>query len=123
MFHIPGMILGGGIQPKEVEQMTTQPDALATALDLTGIDLSYPILGKSIFSDTKNEISFMQFHDIYGLRRKNEIAILQPGKPATTYTITQANKLKLGKHNRQLEKDALAFIISLDLLYNNQLHQ
>jgi len=123
MFHIPGMILGGGIQPVQVEQLMTQPDAIATALDLLGADLRYPILGRSIFSDTKNEISFMQFHDIYGLRRKNRIAILQAGKPATTYTITKNDRLVLSKHDKELERDALAFIITLDLLYSQQLHQ
>jgi phosphoglycerol transferase MdoB-like AlkP superfamily enzyme len=123
MFHIPGMILGGGIQAAQITQLVSQPDALATALDLTGIDLSYPILGKSVFSDRRSDTSFMQFHDIYGLRRKNRIAILQAGKPATTYNITKDDRLVLSKHDKELEKDALAFIITLDLLYNQQLHQ
>jgi len=117
------MILGGGIQPKQIDKLMSQPDAIATALDLVGHDFSYPILGKSVFSDSKSEISLMQFHDIYGLRRKNEIAVLQPGKPATTYNITKGDHLVLSKHNTELEKDALAFIITLDLLYNQQLHQ
>jgi len=123
MFHIPGMILGGGIQPIEIDQLMTQPDAIATALDFVGIDFSYPILGKSVFSDSKKEISLMQFHDIYGLRKRDEIAVLQPGKPATTYSIAKDDHLILSKHNIELEKDALAFIITLDLLYNQQLHQ
>jgi phosphoglycerol transferase MdoB-like AlkP superfamily enzyme len=122
MFHIPGMILGGGIQPAEIDSLTTQPDAIATALDFVGIDFSYPILGKSIFSDTKSDIALMQFHDIYGLRRGNEVAVLQPDKPAATYTVTEDDHLVLSKHNVELEKDALAFIVTLDLLYNQQLY-
>ena len=106
-----------------IDQLVTQPDAIATALDLVGADFSYPILGNSVFSDKKSEISLMQFHDIYGLRRKNEVAVLQPGKPATTYSITDDDHLVLSKHNIELEKDALAFIITLDLLYNQQLFQ
>ncbi|MDT8281556.1 MAG: sulfatase-like hydrolase/transferase [Gammaproteobacteria bacterium] len=123
MFHIPGMILGGGIQPAEIDSLVTQPDAIATALDFVGTDFSYPILGKSIFSDTKGKIALMQFHDIYGLRRKDEVAVLQPDKPAATYTVTKDDHLILTEHNIELEKDALAFIVTLDLLYNQQLHR
>ena len=123
MFHVPGMILGGGIQPAMISELVSQPDTLATALDLTGINLEYPILGKSVFSDNKAEITLLQYHDIYGLRHKNKIAILQPGKPAETYNISNDDHLSVAEHNVELEKDVLAFIIALDLLYNEQLYR
>ena len=65
MYHIPGFILGGGVKAQRVKKLTTQPDLLATALDLAGIDVSYPILGKSLFEDSKKETVLMQFHDMY----------------------------------------------------------
>lgn len=121
MFHIPGMILGGGIKPVLVDEIVSQPDVLATALDLTGADLTYPVLGKSVFSDEKAEVTLLQFHDIYALRHKNEVAILQPGKPAATYLISGDDKLTVAAQNAELEKDALAFIVTLDYLYKQQL--
>jgi hypothetical protein len=63
----------------------------------------------------------MQFHDIYGLRHKDEVAILQPGKPAATYMITEDSHLVITEHNAELEKDALAFIVALDVLYKKRL--
>jgi phosphoglycerol transferase MdoB-like AlkP superfamily enzyme len=120
MFHVPGMILGGGIQPKIYNELVSHPDTLATALDLLGVDLKYPVLGRSVFSDKKAGVTLLQYHDIYGLRYKNEIAILQPGKPAETYRVDDNDRITLTEHNAELEKDALAFIITLDLLYSEQ---
>jgi phosphoglycerol transferase MdoB-like AlkP superfamily enzyme len=80
MFHIPALILGGGIEPYRYDKLTTQPDVLATALDLMGLDLTYPIMGNSIFEKEKPEVSLMQFNDFYALREGNEFAVLRPNK-------------------------------------------
>ena len=121
-FRIPALILGGGVTPARVERLVTQPDALATALDLLGLDLAYPILGNSIFSDRQTGVSLLQFHDLYGLRYADEIAIIQPDKPAETYRVTAEDHLVSKEHNAELEKDALAFVIVLDYLYRNRLY-
>ena len=123
MFHIPGMILGGGVKPEKIELLSSQPDALATALDYLGMDLEYPILGRSVYVDDKAEVTLLQFHNIYGLRHRDEIAILQPGKPAQTWRVTEDMKLVRAAHNVELEKDALAFVVALDALYRNQLYR
>jgi phosphoglycerol transferase MdoB-like AlkP superfamily enzyme len=121
-FRVPALILGGGVTPERVEQLVTQPDALATALDLLGLDLAYPILGNSIFSDRQTGVSLLQFHELYGLRYEDEIAIIQPDKPAETYRVTAEDHLEPAAHNTALEKDALAFVVVLDYLYRNRLY-
>jgi len=121
-FRVPALILGGGVMPERVEKLVTQPDALATALDLLGLDLAYPILGNSIFSDRQTGVSLLQFHDLYGLRYADEIAIIQPDKPAETYRVTAEDHLEPAEHNAALEKDALAFVVVLDYLYRNRLY-
>jgi len=122
MFRIPGMILGGGVEPQRIDALTTQPDALATALDLMAVDFDSPVLGKSVFFEDKSEVSLMQFHDIYGLRDKDEIAVLQPGKSAETYHIDENDHLTKIRHNVELERDDLAFIRTLDTLYRKKLY-
>ncbi len=122
MFHIPGIILGSDIKPHIYDGVSTQPDVLATALDLIGIDLEYPILGHSIFSEQKQDLSFIQFHNLYGLRVGNKIAIVQPGKKTSTY-LYKNKRLFETLSDEELEKDALAFIISLDYLYQNKLYK
>ena len=121
-FRVPALILGGGVTPKRVERLVTQPDALATALDLLGLDLAYPILGNSIFSDRQTGVSLLQFHELYGLRFEDEIAIIQPDKPAQTFHVTAEDHLQPAEQNDELEKDALAFVIVLDYLYRNRLY-
>lgn len=85
MFQIPAVILGEGIKPFEYPKIATQPDVLATTLDLMGLDVTYPIMGHSIFSDKKQNLSLMQFNDYYALRKDNKVAILRPNKPAVTF--------------------------------------
>ncbi len=123
MFHIPALILGGGVKPKIYDNIVSQPDILATALDLMGIDnLNYPILGKSIFDNKKQNISLMQFHSFYALRVENKVAVIRPDKKPLTF-IYKNNRLVATKPDIELQKDALAFIISLNYLYDKRLYQ
>ena len=122
MFHIPAIILGGGITPKVYNKLSTQPDVLATALDLIGIDLQYPILGKSIFDNNKQEISLMQFNTFYGLRAKDKIAIIRPNKKPLTFIYKNEHLVKSSFEDIELEKDCLAFILTLNYLYNEKLY-
>ena len=121
MFHIPAIILGGGVKSKICDKLSTQPDVLATALDLIGLDLKYPIMGHSIFSDKKENISFMQFHTSYALRVKNKVVVIRPDKEPLIFKYKN-KQLKATKPDRELEKDALAFIVTLDYLYDNKLY-
>ncbi len=122
MFHIPGLILGEGIKPMVYDKIATQPDVLATALDLIGLDFEYPVMGNSIFSDKKKNIALMQFHDSYALRKDNKIAIIRPNKKAITFLYNNQHLVKT-EPDAELEKDVLAFIIVLNNLYNKKLYK
>ncbi len=120
MFRIPAFILADGVEPKKVDRLTMQPDVLASALDLIGIDnLHYPILGRSIFENHKKDMSLMQFHEMYGLRVGDEIAIIQPKENPVTMNIKNG-RLVSTEHNLELEKDVLAFVIGLNELYQKK---
>ena len=122
MFQIPAIILGKGIKPLVYKNLATQPDVLATALDLIGLDLQYPIMGHSIFSDKKENISLMQFNTYYALRSDDKVAVLRPNKQPITFRYKDKHLQKID-HDQELEKDALAFIITLNYLYNNRLYK
>ncbi len=130
MFHIPAMILGGDIEPMVYDKISSQPDVLATALDLIGLDLKYPIMGHSIFSDKKQNLSLMQFHSSYALRAGDKVAIVRPSQASLTFTYKEpqtysdrSNHLTMVEHDEELEKDALAFVVALDYLYNKKLYR
>ena len=127
MFHIPALILGGGIKPKFYNKLSTQPDVLATVLDLLGNDLKVPVMGHSIFSDKKQELSLMQFNNYYALRVKDKVAVIKDDKSTNTYLYHDEKGLKitdkrleLTKHDKELERDLLAFITVLNYLYQNK---
>jgi len=120
MFHIPALILGEGIEAVSYDKLTSQPDILATAIDLLGKNLTYPILGKSIFSDSKKEVNLMQFNENYALRVEDKVAIIRPGTAAETFRYVDEHLVKIS-HDERLEKDALAFVIGLNHLYSKRL--
>lgn len=122
MFQIPAMILGKDIKPFVYDKLATQPDLLATVLDLVGIDFKYPIMGHSIFSDKKQNITFMQFNTYYALRKDNKVAILRPNKKPITFKYENKHLKKI-ESDSELEKDALAFVVTLDYLYNKKLYK
>jgi len=119
MFHIPALILGEGIEPKIYNKLASQPDVLATALDYIGKDFSYPILGHSIFSDEKQNINLMQFNENYALRVDNRVAVILPNQPALTFKYENEHLVAM-KHDKELERDALAFVVGLNYLYDKQ---
>jgi hypothetical protein len=122
MFHVPALIIADGLKPQKYTALATQPDVLATALDLVGANLTYPVLGHSIFSDAKKEIAFMLFNESFALRVKDKVAIIQPNKEALTF-IYHNEHLVVTAHDNELEKDALAFVIVMDDMYNKKLYR
>ena len=122
MFHIPALIISEGIKPQKYETLSTQPDVLATALDLIGVNLTYPILGHSIYGDKKQEVALMLFNDSFALRHHNKVAIIQPNKGAETF-IYEKDRLLPVAHDKELERDALAFVTVMDDMYNKKLYR
>jgi len=120
MFHIPALIVAEGVKPQKFNTLSTQPDVLATALDLIGINLTHPVLGHSIYSNKKQEIALMLFNDTFALRHRNKVAIIQPNKEAATF-IYEKERLRPVPHDKELERDALAFVTVMDDMYNKKL--
>ena len=119
MFQIPAVIISDNIPPQIFSRLTSQPDVLATALDLIGIDLSYPILGNSIFKDNKKDINLMLFDEIYAYRKEDKVAILVPNMPIKTYLYKDKKLIEI-EEDSLLEKEALSLIYVLDDMYKNK---
>jgi phosphoglycerol transferase MdoB-like AlkP superfamily enzyme len=120
MFQIPAVILGANVKPLVYDKIATQPDILATILDLAGIEGNVPIMGHSIFSDKKQNLSFMQFNDRYALRVDDTIAVVTPNQKPQTF-IYKNKHLVQTQHNKELEKDLIAFITVLNKVYQDRI--
>ena len=120
MFHVPGFIIGDGVEVKDYKKLASQGDVLATAIDLMGIkNALYPILGHSIFSEDKKNITLLQFNTSYALRVNNTVSIIRPNKKAETFKYVNKHLVKI-TDDIELNKDVLAFIIVLNDLYENK---
>jgi len=122
MFHIPALILGGGIKPQIYNKIASQSDVLATAIDLMGIETKMPILGHSIFSDKKQNVTLMQFSDRYALMVNDKVVVLRPHTKPLTF-LYKDQRLVETKKDSELEKDALALVLILDFIYKNELYK
>ncbi len=70
----------------------------------------------------------MQFNNNYALMDKDIVAVLRPGKEPSTYRYDRNSSLDIQdkhlieiEHDEELEKDVLAFILSMDHLYDKGL--
>lgn len=85
-FHIPGLILGGSIQPKVTEAIVSQIDLPTTLLGLLEIDSINPMLGVDLTQIDENYKgrAIMQFHDYQAYLNDQELVVLRPSlKPIT----------------------------------------
>lgn len=121
-FHIPGLILGPGIEPRRHAGVTSQPDLLATALGELGLELRHPILGNSIFRAERRPFVMMQFNDTYGFRRGSQVAVLRADLPVDTFDVVDGH-LRPAPHDPELELDGLALLHVTEDLYERKLYR
>jgi phosphoglycerol transferase MdoB-like AlkP superfamily enzyme len=121
-FHIPALIHGVGIAPRRHTALASQPDVLATALTHLGVALDIPILGNPL-GVPHEPFVLMQFNDVYGFRRGDKLAVLQPEKPAATFTVQADRRLTPSASDAQLERDGLALIHATERLVTKRLYK
>lgn len=61
----------------------------------------------------------MQFNENYALRVSDKVAVVVPNQSAQTYEYINEH-LKPIEHDIELEKDALAFVVTLNYLYDKE---
>ena len=86
-FHIPALILGGGIKPAVYEPVASQIDMPPTLLSMIGVSSEHPMIGHDLtrpeFADWPGR-AIMQYGDTQGYMFGRDIAVLRKGlEPAT----------------------------------------
>ena len=126
-FHVPGVILGGGIEPRIVTGITSQIDLLPTLLSLMGVDSRHPAIGRDL---TLGEFyqgggrAQMQFHDIQGWLVDGKVVIMQPKLPMQTYLYEPGGALKPDPaSNNALEQQALAHALWPVMMIRNKAYR
>ena len=125
-FHIPGVIVGEGIKPRQDSRVVSQIDMAPTLLSLMGISADYPMLGKDLtrMPDDWPGRAIMQYDKNFALMRGKDVVILQPERPAEGYRYDAASqRLQPAPQPDELKEAALGLVLWGNLAYQQGLYQ
>ncbi|MGL5597398.1 MAG: LTA synthase family protein, partial [Aeromonas sp.] len=125
-FHIPGVIVGEGIEPKKDPRVVSQIDMAPTLLSLIGVSGDYPMLGKDLTRMPANwpGRAMMQYDKNFALMQGNNVVILQPERAAEGYIYNPTTeKLTPAKQPEALKEQALGLALWGSMAYQKELYQ
>jgi phosphoglycerol transferase MdoB-like AlkP superfamily enzyme len=87
-FHIPGVIIGKGIQAKQDDRLVSSIDMPPTLLSLIGVQGETPMIGHDLTKRVAKEYqrALMQSGNNFGYLTSKNLTVLQPGKPIIGYS-------------------------------------
>lgn len=122
-FHIPALIIAPNIEKGiTYDKLLSHIDLPPSLLDLIGIDVETPMIGRNIYqlNDTIKGRAVMQFHTTNAFRNGDDLIVLQPGKDALQFKVTEGDALTpVKKVDKNLAQDALSHIVTASQAYNN----
>jgi phosphoglycerol transferase MdoB-like AlkP superfamily enzyme len=110
-FHIPGLVVGGGVKPGVYRPVASQIDLPPTLLSLIGVSSVHPMIGHDL---TRPEFAawpgraILQYDDTQAYLVGDEVAVLRRYLPAATFRYDGGTVLDAEAHNPELEILALA---------------
>jgi len=125
-FHIPGLILGGGVAAQHIDVLSSQIDLLPTLLSLAGIEAEHPAIGRDLTvaqnrlgGDAQLGRSIMQFHAVQAYREGEALILLRKGLPAAQFDYIDGHLRPAGALNPALRRRALAHALWASHSYAN----
>ena len=123
-FHIPALILGADLTPKQIKPVASQIDLAPTLLSLMGISANTPLVGRDFSRDnTSPGRALMQFDQYFALMQERKVTILRPGQLAVSAQYDPKQKqLQLLEQvpDNAAVKHALAQVLLPSYLYRQQ---
>ena len=125
-FHIPGLIVGGGIEPKVISSITSQIDLPVTVLSLAGIHAKHPMVGQDMSAIDKSYIgrAIMQYYDNFAWMEQDELFVLQPNQEIFygKYDFLNNKIIPVDRANINYDKQ-LAHALLPSILYSQKLYR
>jgi phosphoglycerol transferase MdoB-like AlkP superfamily enzyme len=124
-FHIPGLILGGGIEPQTWSRVASQIDLLPTLLSLAGVSGAHPAPGIDLTRPDIDSLpgrAVMQYGDTQAYRQDDKVVILRKGRPAEAFDYVDHQLVKT-KLDRESLEHARAFAAWPSIAYRQQLYR
>lgn len=122
-FHIPALIIGKDITPKQDDRLVSQLDLPPTLLSLIGINSDNPMLGYDLTQGRDPNRSFMQFDKTFAYRVGNKVVLLQPKEAPKGYEYDPAtHKLTPAAVPEKMKQQALAYALWGSYAYRSHLY-
>ena len=120
-FHIPALVLGPGVTPRRYDGLASQVDLLPTLLDLMGLDVDSPLMGRDLVRvpETVPGHAFMQYDMTNGYRVGNDVVVLAPYKRPQQFRY-DGGRLVPAPLDPELARDALAHVQVPAMLYQER---
>ncbi|MGE0582273.1 MAG: LTA synthase family protein [Steroidobacteraceae bacterium] len=130
-FHIPGVILGADIEPREIDSIASQVDLAPTLLSLMGVDGEHPFPGRDLtrtLAEFGNPAprpaprAMMQFDRNYAWLQGDEVVVLLPDGEARQFDYDRHTHelAPAPATDPELARDALANVLMPAWLYDEQ---
>ncbi|QUJ69575.1 LTA synthase family protein (plasmid) [Photobacterium sp. GJ3] len=119
-FHIPALILGSDIQPRQDDRLASNIDMAPTLLSLIGADNTSPMIGHDLTKPLAPEFqrAMMQFDKNFGYLTRDKLVVLQPGKAPMGYQYDfDSRQLSVTEVSELESKRALAHALLGGKLY------
>jgi phosphoglycerol transferase MdoB-like AlkP superfamily enzyme len=123
-FHIPGLILGADVQPKQIKAIASQIDLAPTLLSMIGVSSEHPMIGRDFARDSETPgRALLQFDNYFVWLEDSTATILRPNQTpllgqydfasgVMTPSATPADPLQVDK--------AMSHVILPSILYREQ---
>lgn len=111
-YHIPALILGGGVAPARHEKLASQIDLMPTAVGLLGLDLQHPAIGRDLMklpAGTPGR-AMMIYNDTMAYWQGDDVVIHAPQQAPQQFRLV-GKVLQPALLDKELERDALAHIL------------
>jgi phosphoglycerol transferase MdoB-like AlkP superfamily enzyme len=114
-FRIPGLIVGGTIEPRRVHGITSQIDLLPTVLSLIGLSSTHPCIGRDItlprYAGGAGRAS-MQFGELQAYLEDEHMVVLQHDLEPITFAVEPDGRMRLIPGGDAVkERKALAYAL------------
>ena len=123
-FHVPGVIIGGTIEPRRVPGITSQIDMVPTLLSLAGVSGEHPGLGRDLTQPeyrNGSDRAIMQFNRIAAFMVPGRVVAFQPDLPARSFLYEPGGKLEPDPDpDPALVRRALAYTWIAPLMIQNR---
>jgi phosphoglycerol transferase MdoB-like AlkP superfamily enzyme len=123
-FHIPGLIMGADIEPRQIKTVASQIDLGPTLLSLMGVSSTHPMIGRDLARESDGPgRAMLQFDNYFAWLEGSSATILRPGAAplAGQYDAVKRELTLNGRPPPQTQVDkAMAHVMLPSLLYREQ---